>query len=140
MQRKGKCHDSSISSITAQKTSESTSFDCPPPSKCICTESATTSDHSHPSISIPSNPQSAQTTVPKPSPIEVSAGYLKSLYKHRKLPAYGKWPPTPSKQFINLAIILKKKVSRADADEFTKATLRGNRDDILQRKRLISMT
>ena len=55
----------------------------------------------------------------------------------RTLPVYGKWPPTPSKQFINLAVILKEKVSRAKADDFTKATLRGNSDDILQTKKRI---
>ena len=51
---------------------------------------------------------------------------------------YGKWPPTPSTQFINMAVILKEKVSRASADEFTKATIRGTpRDDILKSKKKI---
>ena len=50
---------------------------------------------------------------------------------------YGKWPPTPSKQFINIAVILKEKVSRNSADEFTKATIRGNPDDFFQTKQKI---
>ena len=84
----------------------------------------------------PSTSSSPQTT-PHQCPIKIFAGYLRSLYKSRKLPAYGKWPPTPSKQFINLVVILKEKVSRATADDFTKATLRGKSDDIFQKKKRI---
>ena len=50
-----------------------------------------------------------------------------------------KFPPTPSKVFIKLALVKKEKVSQAQADEFTRFTLRGNIDQILQVKEPIEM-
>ena len=104
-----------------------------PPSKRMCINSDINVLGTPP---IPHNSSSFQT-IPHQSPIEIFAKYLRALYKSRKLPVYGKWPPTPSKQFINLAVILKEKVSRALADDFTKATLRGMSDDIFQKKKRI---
>ena len=113
----------------------------PPPTKRICLETESL-PHQQPPIIIalePTNSASLQT-IPHQSPIEIFAENLRSLYRGRKLPVYGKWPPTPSKQFINLAVILKEKVSRASADNFTKATLRGKSDDILQKKKRIQFS
>ena len=113
-----------------------------PPSKRICinTDINVLGQNNTPPIALaPSNSASPQT-IPHWSPIDIFAEYLRSLYRSRKLPAYGKWPPTPSKQFINLAVILKEKVSRASADNFTKATLRGKSDDILQKKKRIQFS
>ena len=50
-----------------------------------------------------------------------------------------KFPPTPSKVFIKLALVKKEKVSQAQADEFTRFTLRGNIDQILKVKEPIEM-
>ena len=106
----------------------------PPPPKRIHLDTYTESlSHQQSPLSVHRNLHSQPTL----TPIEIFAGYLRSLYMSRTLPVYGKWPPTPSKQFINLAVILKEKVSRAKADDFTKATLRGNADDILQTKKRI---
>ena len=60
--------------------------------------------------------------------------YLKALYTSSNLPIDNKWPPTPSKCYINLPFIDKKKVSRHEADEFTQCTIKGNIDNICQKK------
>ena len=103
--------------------------------KRICLDTATLPAQQS-SLSPHRDPQ----PLPTLTPVEIFATYLRSLYQSRKLPVYGKWPPTPSKQFINLAVILKQKVSRAAADDFTKATLRGKSDDIFQKKKRIQFS
>ena len=50
-----------------------------------------------------------------------------------------KFPPTPSKVFIKLALVKKKKVSQEEADNYTRLTLRGDIDQILQVKEPIEM-
>ena len=65
--------------------------------------------------------------------------YLKALYTSSKLPSDNKWPPTPSKHYINLAFIDKQRVTRHEADEFTKYTIKGNIDDICQKKAPITI-
>ena len=50
-----------------------------------------------------------------------------------------KFPPTPSKVFIKLALVKKTNVSRAQADKFTRLTLQGDIDQILQVKEPIEM-
>lgn len=65
--------------------------------------------------------------------------YLKALYTSSRLPADNKWPPTPSKHYINLAFIDKQRVTRHEADEFTKYTIKGNIDDICQKKAPITI-
>ena len=65
--------------------------------------------------------------------------YLKALYTSSKLPSDNKWPPTPSKHYINLAFIDKQRVSRHEADEFTRHTIKGNIDDICQKKAPITI-
>ena len=130
-----------LSSSTTQTLTQ-TSEDPPaapdiPPTKRICTNSENILNQTNPTVALAPSMSSSPQTTPHQCPIKIFAGYLRSLYKSRKLPAYGKWPPTPSKQFINLVVILKEKVSRATADDFTKATLRGKSDDIFQKKKRI---
>ena len=50
-----------------------------------------------------------------------------------------KWPPTPSTTYIRLALIKKGKVSRGEADHFTRLTLQGEIDTILKAKQPITM-
>ena len=50
-----------------------------------------------------------------------------------------KWPPTPSTTYIRLALIKKEKVSRGEADHFTRLTLQGEIDTILKAKQPITM-
>ena len=50
-----------------------------------------------------------------------------------------KWPPTPSTTYIRLALVKKEKVSRGEADHFTRLTLQGEIDTILKAKQPITM-
>ena len=50
-----------------------------------------------------------------------------------------KWPPTPSTTYIRLALVKKEKVSRGEADHFTRLTLQGEIDTILKTKQPITM-
>ena len=50
-----------------------------------------------------------------------------------------KFPHLPNKVFINLAIIGKECVGRANADRFTKGTLHGHPDEILKKKQPIEL-
>ena len=67
------------------------------------------------------------------------ASYLQSLYKARNLPICQKWPPTPSKKYINLVLIKKDDSSLSEAYEFTSAKLHGSIDRILKKKEPIFM-
>ena len=49
------------------------------------------------------------------------------------------WPPILTKKYINLALIAKEKVTRAKADEYTKATLHGSIDQIAKKKKPIEL-
>ena len=60
------------------------------------------------------------------------ADYLKSVYTNSPVAKSDKWPPTPSTMYIKLALVKKEKVSRAEADEYTRLTLQGDIDTILQ--------
>ena len=62
------------------------------------------------------------------------ADFLRAGYKNFPVAKSDKFPPTPSKVFIRLALVKKEKVSRAQADNFTRLTLRGDIDQILQVK------
>ena len=115
-----------------------TQSDLPPPAKRFRTDSSTSSSQIHPPSSVCSDLHQSPQNSAHQSPVEVVAEILRFIYIRQKLPKYGKWPPTPSKQFIKMAVILKKKESRSSADELTKATLRGSpRDDILKSKKQI---
>ena len=74
-----------------------------------------------------------------PTQVTKYADYLQSVYESRPLPVDNKWPPSPSKMYINLATIRKEDVDQAEADEFTRATLHGNIDQIMKKKDAITM-
>ena len=63
------------------------------------------------------------------------ASYLKSVYAREKLQVYDKWPQVKSKKYINLALIEKEDITKPEADQFTRATIHGNIDDIKRSKR-----
>ena len=73
------------------------------------------------------------------SAISRYADYLKSVYTNSPVAKSDKWPPTPSTAYIKLALVKKKKVSRAEADKFTRLTFQGDIDTILQAKEQIEM-
>ena len=68
-------------------------------------------------------------------------GYIKTIYMSSEVERdtkVVKWPPTPSKVFINLACIDRGSVRRGDYDEITEAMVcDGNVDVILENKRPI---
>ena len=78
--------------------------------------------------------QQASPPPQPPSPLVQFTSYLKAVYDRQKFPNYGKWPPCSSIQFINLACIEKDKISKKKSDEFTKASIHGNIDDIVKEK------
>ena len=65
-----------------------------------------------------------------PSTLIQFASYLKSVYGGQKFPNYGKWPPCYSMKYINLACIDKYAISKS-FEEFTRASIHGNIDDII---------
>ena len=69
------------------------------------------------------------------TPVQQYASYLKSVYTRDKLPVYDKWPQVKSKKYINLALIEKEDITKPEADQFTRATIHGNIDDIKKSKR-----
>ena len=74
------------------------------------------------------------TPVPEMHAIDQYANYLRAYYEGAKLPIYSKWPPTASKKYIHLAIVKKNQISKREADEFTRATLHGNIEDIIRKR------
>ncbi len=62
------------------------------------------------------------------------ASYLSSLYESREFPVYQKWPPTPSKKYVNLSVIKKDATSLSQAYRLTSAKYHGNIDQILKEK------
>ena len=62
------------------------------------------------------------------------ASYLKSVYTSKKAPIY-RWPQVKCKKNINLALIEKEDITKREADQFTRASIRGNIDDIKKSKR-----
>ena len=67
------------------------------------------------------------------------ADYLKSVYTNSPVAKSDKWPPTPSTVYVKLALVKKEKVNRAEADEYTRLTLQGDIDTIVQTKERIEM-
>ena len=72
-------------------------------------------------------------------PVLRYAKFLRAMYSTCPVAKSDKFPPTPSKVFIRLALVKKKKVSREEANNFTRLTLRGDIDQILQVKEPIEM-
>ena len=73
------------------------------------------------------------------TPVKQYASYLKSVYTRAKLPVYDKWLQVKSKIFINLALIEKEDITKPEADQFTRATIHGNIDDIKKSKRAMDI-
>ena len=73
------------------------------------------------------------------SAVNTYTSYLKSVHTRDKLPIYDKWPQVKSKKYINLTLIEKEDITRPEADQFTRATVHGNIDDIKKSKRAIDI-
>ena len=66
------------------------------------------------------------------SPMETYKAYLKKKYLEKEMPNYGKWPPSISKKYVNLAVIEKKRLSRTEAEEKSKALTYGDISKIMR--------
>ena len=72
-------------------------------------------------------------------PVFRYATFLRAVYSTCSVTESDKFPPTPNKVFIKLALVKNVKASRAQADWFTHHTLRGDIDQILKVKEPIEM-
>ena len=73
------------------------------------------------------------------SAIDTYASYLKSVYTRETLPIYDKWPYLKSKKYVNLALVGMEDITKEEADQFTKATIHGNIDDIKKSKKAMNI-
>ena len=73
------------------------------------------------------------------SAIDTYASYLKSVYTQETLPIYDKWPYLKSKKYVNLALVGMEDITKEEADQFTKATIHGNIDDIKKSKKAMNI-
>ena len=67
------------------------------------------------------------------SPMETYKSYLKHKYLEKEMPDYGKWPPSTAKKCVNLAVIEKKRLSRAEVKKNSKALTYGDVDKIMRK-------
>ena len=74
-----------------------------------------------------------------PSAVAKYRHYLKSVYEAKPTPVDDKLFIGPCAQYINLAIVKKELFSHKELDEFTRATLHGGIDQILQKKEKVSL-
>ena len=84
--------------------------------------------------------QGNSATADPKSPMDTFVHYVKSTYKQfeieRNLNVL-KWPPTPSKIFINLACIdWESVVSKEEADEYTRAMVEDGNVDVIMKKKI----
>ena len=108
------------------------------PNSATPTQDPMTPDNMHhpPTPRPPSHaPFAPYTAAPLMHAVDQYAKYLRAYYRRKKLPDDSKWPPTASKKYIHLAVVKKDyNISKQQADEFTKATLHGNIEDIVREK------
>ena len=77
---------------------------------------------------------------PTPTPAMSKYGdYLRGVYTRQVLPYESKYSPKSTQKYINLAMISKLKESRAELDAFTRATIRGDVDDVVEKKTAITL-
>lgn len=62
--------------------------------------------------------------------------YLKTVYKNSPISLESKWPPTPSKKYISLAVVEGRSKCR---DDFVGHTLHGNLEQVLENRKEISI-
>ena len=90
-------------------------------------------------LTLPDVSYTQSPPTPSPSLLPRYADYLRAIYATSPVAIEGKWPPTPSTVYIRLALVKKEKVSRGEADHFTRLTLKGEIDLILKAKQPIAM-
>ena len=129
------CTTTSVSSSPHPQHPPSNSSPSPPPAKRpqtdILQHLATRLENTHSELVGVSQPPSTSFSLP----VDIYVSYLKSVYTREKLPVYDKWPQVKSKKYINLALIEKEDITKPEADQFMRATIHGNIDDIKMSKR-----
>ena len=76
----------------------------------------------------------------RPSPVIARyAEYLRNLYDRKTLPVESKSRPKSTNKFVSLAMICKQKESQSVMDAFTRATIYGCVDDIVETKKAIQL-
>ena len=80
--------------------------------------------------------QTDEEEIDTPTPsISKYGDYLRGVYSRQVLPCEERrYRPRSTKKYINLAMISKKKESRAELDAYTRATIRGDVDDVIEMK------
>ena len=111
----------------------------PSPTATASVEEASTAEeatdkHSHPPHADLPHCPSLQLN----SPVWHFQNYLKSYYSRTKDPV-ATWPPSPSKVYVNLAIINREETSKTQLDQFMLATLYKGVDTILEEKAPVEM-
>ena len=81
---------------------------------------------------------SAMSQIPTPA-MQRYGEYLRRVYARQVLPCENKYKPKSTQKYINLTMISKYKESRAELDAFTKATIIGNIDDVIETKIAITL-
>ena len=71
-----------------------------------------------------------------PSAISRLDKHLKAVYKNSPISPDGKWPPTPSREYISLALV---EGDHGCRDEYIELTLKGNIKDLLDKRKKIAV-
>ena len=79
------------------------------------------------------------TSAATPSAISRYGDYLEGVYSKSAISSDGKWPPTPSKTYVNLAVVEHANQIR-DLEEVRQNTLHGRVDELLKGKTKIEIT
>ncbi len=82
-------------------------------------------------------PLTRTSDVPMSPAMAAYSKFLDAVYKNASIDSKG--GPTPSTEYTNLAVVKKEKVERGQADNFTKATLHGGIDEIMNEKKAIEL-
>ena len=112
-----------------------------PSSHSLPTSTAASSHSRLQSIPQPPPPSHHLPLTPSQPPLSAVDSYhshLRAVYTRSEIPD-SKWPPSPGKKYINLAVMPKESTTHQEADKSTIATLRGDVDLILKGKSPIQL-
>ena len=73
---------------------------------------------------------------PSLSPLDHYVAYLKDVYKHEQFPVYNKWPHVEGKNYINLSLLSKNRISPQESHQYTKALFHGRISSIDPNKKM----
>ena len=124
---------SGYASVAASSHKPSTSYSTEHSSSCLSTDSSRPHMSCHMSINHPQSSRSPfQRITSDETPILKFRPKLARLYTHKPVVSQDDWPPVLKMQYINLALISQKTFNFGD--EYSRETIRGSVDDIMQKK------